>query len=97
MSVPKYYLVKNQILELIAGLDTGAPVPTERDLAERFETSRTTVRQAIADLVVDRLIALCNDLASGSEIERPRSASAGPLRQRWPRAGGRGCRHPANR
>ena len=28
-------------------------MPTERELAERFETSRTTVRQAIAELVVD--------------------------------------------
>jgi GntR family transcriptional regulator len=51
--VPKYYRVKNQILELIAGLDPGTPVPTERDLAERFATSRTTLRQAIAELVVD--------------------------------------------
>jgi GntR family transcriptional regulator len=53
LKVPKYYQVKSQILALIAGLDPGAPVPTERELAERFETSRTTVRQAIAELVVD--------------------------------------------
>ena len=53
VKVPKYYQVKNQILELIAGLDPGAAVPTERDLAERFGTSRTTLRQAIAELVVD--------------------------------------------
>ena len=53
VKVPKYYRVKNQILELIAGLDPGAAVPTERDLAERFGTSRTTLRQAIAELVVD--------------------------------------------
>jgi len=53
MKVPKYYLVKSQLLELIADLEPGAAVPTERDLAERFSTSRTTVRQAIAELVVD--------------------------------------------
>ncbi len=53
LKVPKYYQVKSQILELIAGLTPGDPVPTERDLAERFGTSRTTVRQAIAELVVD--------------------------------------------
>ena len=53
VKVPKYYRVKNQILELIAGLDPGAVVPTERDLAERFGTSRTTLRQAIAELVVE--------------------------------------------
>jgi len=53
VKVPKYYQVKSQILTLIAGLGPGSPVPTERDLAERFDTSRTTVRQAIAELVVD--------------------------------------------
>ncbi|MGN0095560.1 MAG: GntR family transcriptional regulator [Corynebacterium sp.] len=53
MKVPKYYLVKNQILELIAGLEPGAVVPTERELAGHFSTSRTTVRQAIAELVAD--------------------------------------------
>lgn len=53
MKVPKYYLVKNQILELIVGLEPDTLVPTERELAERFSTSRTTVRQAIAELVAD--------------------------------------------
>ena len=53
VKVPRYYQVKSQILELIAGLDPGAAVPTERDLAERFGTSRTTLRQAIAELVVE--------------------------------------------
>ena len=53
MRVPKYYQVKNEILALITGLAPGSAVATERELAERFETSRTTVRQAIAELVVD--------------------------------------------
>lgn len=53
VKVPKYYQVKSQILTLIAGSEPGSPVPTERELAERFGTSRTTVRQAIAELVVD--------------------------------------------
>ncbi|MCJ7858721.1 GntR family transcriptional regulator [Corynebacterium kalidii] len=53
MKVPKYYLVKNQIIELTAGLEPGTAVPAERELAERFGTSRTTVRQAIAELVAD--------------------------------------------
>lgn len=53
MKVPKYYRVKNEILDLIAGLAPGAGVPTERELAERFATSRTTVRQALAELVID--------------------------------------------
>jgi GntR family transcriptional regulator len=53
LKVPKYYRVKNEILDVIAGLAPGAGVPTERELAERFATSRTTVRQAIAELVID--------------------------------------------
>lgn len=52
MRVPKYYQVKQEILQLIEPLSAGAPIPTERELAERFSTSRTTVRQAIGDLVV---------------------------------------------
>ena len=55
--VPKYYLVKKEILALIAGLAPGTPVPTERELAARFAPSRTTVRQAIAELVVDGRLA----------------------------------------
>lgn len=53
MKVPKYYLVKNQIIDLIESREPGAGVPTERELAARFETSRTTVRQAVGELVSD--------------------------------------------
>lgn len=53
LRVPKYYRIKSEILALIADLAPGSVVPTERELAARFGTSRTTVRQAIAELVVD--------------------------------------------
>jgi GntR family transcriptional regulator len=53
MRVPKYYALKGELLRLIEGADVGTMLPTERDLAERFEVSRTTVRQAIAELVVE--------------------------------------------
>lgn len=51
--VPKHHLVKERIIALIADAEPGTPVPTERDLALRFDTSRTTVRQALAALSLD--------------------------------------------
>lgn len=48
---PKYVAVKRHLLELIDGLSAGAPVPTERALAEELGTSRTTTRQALNELV----------------------------------------------
>ncbi|WP_102158783.1 GntR family transcriptional regulator [Zhihengliuella halotolerans] len=53
MSLPKYYEQKLRILEIIGTSSPGTMIPTERELAERFETSRTTVRKAIAELVVE--------------------------------------------
>ena len=51
--MPKYYVVKQELLRLIDQAAVGAALPTGRELAERFATSRTTVRQAIAELVVE--------------------------------------------
>ena len=51
--VPKYYEVKRQLLELIRAMAPGTPVPPERELALQYRTSRTTVRQALAELVVE--------------------------------------------
>src|SRR4029077_14030772 len=51
--LPKYYQVKRQLLELTAALDPGSPVPPERELARLYGTSRTTVRQALAELAVE--------------------------------------------
>lgn len=50
---PKYYTVKRHLLELIDALDPGSPVPTERELATGLDTSRTTVRQALVELVAE--------------------------------------------
>ncbi|GAB2547349.1 GntR family transcriptional regulator [Leucobacter ruminantium] len=50
---PKYYTQKLRILELIEGAQPGDPLPTERELAERFDTSRTTIRQALTELVME--------------------------------------------
>ena len=67
---PKYYAVKRHLLDYIGSLQAGAPVPTERDLAERMQTSRTTVRQALGELVVEgRLV---RRQGSGTYVAEPK-------------------------
>ncbi|WP_415362576.1 GntR family transcriptional regulator [Saccharothrix sp. BKS2] len=51
--VPRYYAVKTELLWLVEALGEGAALPSERDLAERFSVSRVTLRQAVAELVVE--------------------------------------------
>jgi GntR family transcriptional regulator len=50
---PKYYKLKRHLLELTHELPPGTLVPTERALAQDFDTSRTTVRQALQELVAE--------------------------------------------
>ncbi|HEY5031256.1 MAG TPA: GntR family transcriptional regulator, partial [Actinomycetes bacterium] len=50
---PRYYRLKRHLTELTRTLEPGSAVPTERDLAVQFGTSRTTVRQALHELVVE--------------------------------------------
>lgn len=50
---PKYYTVKRHLLERIAASPPGSALPTERELAAVLSTSRTTVRQALVDLVAE--------------------------------------------
>jgi GntR family transcriptional regulator len=50
---PKYYRVKRHLLESIESMAPGSAVPTERDLAAVLDTSRTTVRQALTELVTE--------------------------------------------
>ncbi|MEE6166976.1 MULTISPECIES: GntR family transcriptional regulator [unclassified Mycolicibacterium] len=47
---PRYFQVKLALADLIAGLDRGASLPPERQLAEQLGTSRTTLRKALAEL-----------------------------------------------
>src|SRR5262249_51147657 len=51
--VPKYYTLKRHLLELTRTMPPGSPVPPERTLAQEFDTSRTTVRQALQELVIE--------------------------------------------
>ena len=67
---PKYYTVKQHLLDLIASLAPGAPVPTERELTGQLQTSRTTVRRALAELVGEgRLV---RRQGSGTYVAEPK-------------------------
>ncbi|MDQ2837091.1 MAG: GntR family transcriptional regulator [Actinomycetota bacterium] len=50
---PKYYQVKRHLLVIIDAQTPGSPVPTERVLTTELGTSRTTVRQALSELVAE--------------------------------------------
>jgi GntR family transcriptional regulator len=50
---PKYWALKQHLLDLLDALPAGSPIPTERALADEFSVSRTTVRQALADLTAE--------------------------------------------
>jgi len=67
---PKYYLVKRHLLELIETLPPGSLVPTERVLTVELGTSRTTVRQALSELVGEgRLV---RRQGSGTYVAEPK-------------------------
>lgn len=51
--VPKYYRLKKHLLDMTETAPPGTAVPPERTLAAEFDTSRTTVRQALQELVVE--------------------------------------------
>ncbi len=67
---PKYYTVKRHLLDIIGSLPPGSPVPTERVLTAELATSRTTVRQALIELVGEgRLV---RRQGSGTYVAEPK-------------------------
>ncbi|MDO3646077.1 GntR family transcriptional regulator [Nocardia mangyaensis] len=67
--VPKVFLVRTEIDAILADLDEGDPVPSERDLATRFGVARETVRQALRELLVAGRI---RRLGRGTVVSRPK-------------------------
>ena len=67
--VPKVFLVRTEIDAILADLDEGDPVPSERDLATRFGVARETVRQALRELLVEGRI---RRRGRGTVVSRPK-------------------------
>lgn len=51
--VPPYYRIKEALLEYVSGMPPGYALPTERALSEQYGVSRTTVRRALHDLLIE--------------------------------------------
>ncbi len=54
--LPKGDQLRKILLDLISGLEAGAPLPSERGLAERYSVARMTVRGEIRKLAADGVV-----------------------------------------
>lgn len=72
--VPKYYRLKRHLLRMTETKPAGTPVPPERALAAEFDTSRTTVRQALSELVVEGRLERIQ--GKGTFVAKPKVAQA---------------------
>lgn len=71
--IPKYYAVKARVSTLIDELGEGDALPPERDLAQRYEVSRETVRQALRELILEGRLARQGrgTVVAGPKMEQP--------------------------
>ncbi|WP_102141420.1 GntR family transcriptional regulator [Mycobacterium hubeiense] len=69
--LPKPYLIRTALEEILADVAEGDPVPAERELAVRFGVARETVRQALHELLVEGRI---ERRGRGTVVSRPKLA-----------------------
>lgn len=76
--IPKYYAVKARIAGLLDELGEGGLLPTERDLAEQYEVSRETVRQALRELLLEGRLRRSGrgTVVAGPKLEQPLSLAS---------------------
>ncbi|MFD4139578.1 MULTISPECIES: GntR family transcriptional regulator [unclassified Streptomyces] len=76
--IPKYYAVKALVSGLIEELGEGGLLPTERDLAVRYEVSRETVRQALRELLLEGRLRRQGrgTVVAGPKLEQPLSLAS---------------------
>lgn len=72
VSTPLYHRIQGMLRQQIASgqLAVGARIPSETELAQRFETTRSTVRQALAHLTFEGLIV--RRVGHGTFVAKPR-------------------------
>ena len=72
---PKYVRVRTELEHVLADLEEGDSVPSERVLSERFSVARETVRQALQELLVEGRIERrgCGTVVSAPKMVQPLS------------------------
>lgn len=81
LSVPKYQMVRDYILNMIQNkeLPAHARIPSEKDLIEKLAVSSITVRRALAELVDEGVIYRVKGKGSFISEQKPKNQSSSKL------------------